>query len=230
MTSELSIPAIQVQDLCQKVATLDGALSILDGINLTINEGESVAIIGASGAGKSTLLALLAGLDRATSGEIFIAGQPLHQLDEEQRAALRGQYVGFIFQSFMLVDSLTALENVMLPLELTGRAQVTQQARQLLERVGLSARLDHFPNQLSGGEQQRVAIARAFATAPKILFADEPTGNLDHLNSATVEQLLFDLNQEQGTTLVLVTHDLALAQRCQRQLTMQAGQLHEEQA
>ncbi len=230
MTSELSIPAIQVQDLCQKVATLDGALSILDGINLTINEGESVAIIGASGAGKSTLLALLAGLDRATSGEIFIAGQPLHQLDEEQRAALRGQCVGFIFQSFMLVDSLTALENVMLPLELTGRPQAAQQARQLLERVGLSARLDHFPNQLSGGEQQRVAIARAFATAPKILFADEPTGNLDHINSATVEQLLFDLNQEQGTTLVLVTHDLVLAQRCQRQLTMQAGQLHEEQA
>lgn len=182
-------------------------------------------MIGPSGAGKSTLLALLAGLDRATDGEIWLAGAPLHQLDEEQRAALRGQKVGFIFQSFMLVDSLTALENVMLPLELAGHEGARETAESLLSRVGLEQRFDHFPNQLSGGEQQRVAIARAFATRPAILFADEPTGNLDHTNSDTVENLLFELNREQGTTLVLVTHDLKLAKRCQRQVAMNAGQL-----
>ncbi|WP_298445638.1 ABC transporter ATP-binding protein [uncultured Ferrimonas sp.] len=229
MTSSQSAPAIVVRDLNQKVSTLDGTLSILDGINMQIEQGQSVAIIGSSGAGKSTLLALLAGLDSASEGEIFLAGKPLHQLDEEQRAALRSESVGFIFQSFMLVDSLTALENVMLPIELSGGKDPYQQASQLLQRVGLEQRLDHFPNQLSGGEQQRVAIARAFASKPTILFADEPTGNLDHSNSAKVEELLFSLNRELGTTLVLVTHDLALAQRCQRQLQMQAGQLQEAQ-
>ncbi|WP_051202186.1 ABC transporter ATP-binding protein [Ferrimonas senticii] len=229
MTSSQSHPAIVVRELSQKVATLDGTLSILDGINLEIAQGQSVAIIGSSGAGKSTLLALLAGLDRASHGEIYLDGSALHQLDEEQRAALRGASVGFIFQSFMLVDSLTALENVMLPLELAGQANAPQQAKALLERVGLAERLDHFPNQLSGGEQQRVAIARAFASKPKILFADEPTGNLDHSNSDKVEELLFSLNRESGTTLVLVTHDLELAKRCQRQLRMHAGRLEEQQ-
>ncbi|QIZ75843.1 ABC transporter ATP-binding protein [Ferrimonas lipolytica] len=227
MTSSQSAPAIVVRALSQKVSTLDGTLSILDGVNLEILQGQSVAIIGSSGAGKSTLLSLLAGLDRASEGEIWLAGEPLHQLDEEQRAALRGRSVGFIFQSFMLVDSLTALENVMLPLELSGGDDPHKQASQLLERVGLSQRLDHFPNQLSGGEQQRVAIARAFASKPQILFADEPTGNLDHQNSETVEELLFSLNRELGTTLVLVTHDLELAKRCQRQVRMHAGQLEE---
>ncbi|MBY5922171.1 ABC transporter ATP-binding protein [Ferrimonas balearica] len=217
--------AIVVRRLRRDVDTLDGSLSILKGVDLEVKRGESLAVIGPSGAGKSTLLALLAGLDRATDGEIWLAGAPLHQLDEEQRAALRGQKVGFIFQSFMLVDSLTALENVMLPLELAGHEGARETAESLLSRVGLEQRFDHFPNQLSGGEQQRVAIARAFATRPAILFADEPTGNLDHTNSDTVENLLFELNREQGTTLVLVTHDLKLAKRCQRQVAMNAGQL-----
>ncbi|MBY5993809.1 ABC transporter ATP-binding protein [Ferrimonas balearica] len=225
LSSVSSEQAIVVRQLRRDVDTLDGSLSILKGVDLEVKQGESLAVTGPSGAGKSTLLALLAGLDRASSGEIWLAGAPLHQLDEEQRAALRGQKVGFIFQSFMLVDSLTALENVMLPLELAGQEGAKALAEQLLERVGLSARLDHFPNQLSGGEQQRVAIARAFATQPAILFADEPTGNLDHTNSDTVEDLLFELNREQGTTLVLVTHDLELAKRCQRQVAMNAGRL-----
>ncbi|MBY6185985.1 ABC transporter ATP-binding protein [Marinobacter hydrocarbonoclasticus] len=217
--------AIVVRQLRRDVDTLDGALSILKGVDLEVKHGESLAVIGPSGAGKSTLLALLAGLDRATGGEVWLAGAPLHQLDEEQRANLRGRKVGFIFQSFMLVDSLTALENVMLPLELAGHEGAKATAEALLDRVGLQPRLDHFPNQLSGGEQQRVAIARAFATRPAILFADEPTGNLDHTNSKTVEDLLFELNREQGTTLILVTHDLELAKRCQRQVAMNAGQL-----
>lgn len=228
MTSSKPAPIIEVRKLSQKVSTLDGSLSILDNVNLQIEAGQSAAIIGSSGAGKSTLLSLLAGLDQATEGEIYLAGKALHQLDEEQRAALRSESVGFIFQSFMLVDSLTALENVMLPLELAGADSPKQHAVQLLERVGLSARLDHFPNQLSGGEQQRVAIARAFASKPQILFADEPTGNLDHSNSEKVEELLFSLNRELGTTLVLVTHDLELAKRCQRQLNMHAGKLEEQ--
>ncbi len=217
--------AIQTVALTRQVTTLDGALTILDGVDLEVKPGESLAIIGPSGAGKSTLLALLAGLDRASSGEIWLAGTALHRLDEEGRAALRRQSVGFIFQSFMLVDSLTALENVMLPLELAGSPGAEASARDLLARVGLADRLEHFPNQLSGGEQQRVAIARAFASQPQILFADEPTGNLDHANSELVEDLLFELNREQGTTLVLVTHDLALARRCQRQVSMRAGRL-----
>ncbi|GAA5188789.1 ABC transporter ATP-binding protein [Ferrimonas gelatinilytica] len=217
--------AIQTVALTRQVTTLDGALTILNGVDLEVKSGESLAIIGPSGAGKSTLLALLAGLDRASSGEIWLAGTALHELDEEGRAALRRQSVGFIFQSFMLVDSLTALENVMLPLELAGSKGAEASGRALLARVGLEDRLDHFPNQLSGGEQQRVAIARAFASQPQILFADEPTGNLDHANSELVEDLLFELNREIGTTLVLVTHDLALAKRCQRQVSMRAGRL-----
>lgn len=217
--------AIEVKQLQQRVPTLDGELQILRDVNLQVAYGESIAIIGPSGAGKSTLLSLLAGLDNASSGEIWLAGGPLHQLDEEQRAALRGKKVGFIFQSFMLVESLTALENVMLPIELSGAGNAEQEARALLERVGLSHRLEHFPNQLSGGEQQRVAIARAFVTKPDILFADEPTGNLDQTNSRKVEDLLFELNKEQHTTLVLVTHDLGLAERCQRQVEMQGGEL-----
>ncbi|SHH37842.1 ABC transporter ATP-binding protein [Ferrimonas marina] len=225
MTSLQDSSVITVNSLFRRVDTLDGNLTILNGVNLDVKQGESVAIIGPSGSGKSTLLSLLAGLDRASSGEIWLAGEPLHQLDEEQRAALRGRSVGFIFQSFMLVDSLTALENVMLPIELAGGDDAQQQALALLRRVGLANRQDHFPNQLSGGEQQRVAIARAFASHPDILFADEPTGNLDHANSQRVEELLFELNREQGTTLVLVTHDLALAQRCQRQIEMVSGQL-----
>ncbi|GAA4900858.1 ABC transporter ATP-binding protein [Ferrimonas pelagia] len=217
--------AIHVSDLSRHVPALEGHLSILNGVDLDVKRGESLAITGPSGAGKSTLLALLAGLDRADQGAIWLAGEPLHQLDEEQRASLRGRRVGFVFQSFMLVDSLTALENVMLPLELAGGKAARSQAEALLHRVGLSQRLTHFPNQLSGGEQQRVAIARAFVSQPEILFADEPTGNLDHHNSALVEDLLFELNREHGTTLVLVTHDLTLAQRCQRQVRMVAGQL-----
>ncbi|USD38584.1 MULTISPECIES: ABC transporter ATP-binding protein [Ferrimonas] len=217
--------AIQVSNLEQRVPTLDGELQILKGVSLEVKSGESIAVIGPSGAGKSTLLALLAGLDNATEGEVWLAGEPLHQMDEEQRAELRGRKVGFIFQSFMLVESLTALENVMLPIELTGANDARSVAETMLQRVGLSHRLDHFPNQLSGGEQQRVAIARAFVSQPDILFADEPTGNLDQANSSRIEDLLFELNQEHHSTLVLVTHDLQLAQRCQRRAQMNGGQL-----
>jgi len=218
---------IKTNNIIKTVSTSEGQLQILQPISFAVNAGESVAIIGASGSGKSTLLGLLAGLDTASSGEIFLDDQPLHAMDEEERAALRGAKVGFIFQSFMLVPSLTALENIMLPAEITGLASPKQAALEVLDKVGLAHRGEHYPNQLSGGEQQRVAIARAFITRPKILFADEPTGNLDAENSTNVEQLLFDLNAEQGTTLVLVTHDNELAQKCQRQLNMTAGELVE---
>jgi putative ABC transport system ATP-binding protein len=218
---------IKTNNIIKTVSTSEGQLQILQPISFAVNAGESVAIIGASGSGKSTLLGLLAGLDTASSGEIFLDDQPLHAMDEEERAALRGAKVGFIFQSFMLVPSLTALENIMLPAEITGLANPKQAALEVLDKVGLAHRGEHYPNQLSGGEQQRVAIARAFITRPKILFADEPTGNLDAENSTNVEQLLFDLNAEQGTTLVLVTHDNELAQKCQRQLNMTAGELVE---
>ncbi|MDB2330917.1 ABC transporter ATP-binding protein [Alteromonas sp.] len=218
---------IKAAQVTKSVTTSEGTLQILQPISFEVKQGESVAIIGASGSGKSTLLGLLAGLDEVTSGEIFLDDQPLHSLDEEQRAVLRGNTVGFIFQSFMLVQSLTALENVMLPAEIAGLADAKQKALSILEDVGLSHRAHHFPNQLSGGEQQRVAIARAFITSPKILFADEPTGNLDAKNSDKVEALLFKLNKEKGTTLVLVTHDNMLAEHCDRQLTMQAGSLVE---
>ncbi|MEC8327418.1 MAG: ABC transporter ATP-binding protein [Pseudomonadota bacterium] len=216
---------IQVKDLEKTVATLDGDLTILSGISFNVKPGESIAIVGASGSGKSTLLALLAGLDSVTQGEIFLDGEPLHDLDEEQRAAVRAKSVGFIFQSFMLVQSLTALENVMLPAELAGETNAEEKAKELLEKVGLSHRLHHFPSQLSGGEQQRVAIARAYIGEPKVLFADEPSANLDSKNGRIIEELLFDLNKVAGTTLVLVTHDEHLAEKCQRTLHIDAGQL-----
>ncbi len=203
----------------------EGMLTILQDVSLQIEQGESVAIMGASGAGKSTLLALLAGLDVPTSGRIFIKNIDLTALDEDGRAAVRAQYVGFVFQSFHLVPSLTALENVMLPLELAGKTDVRQTARQALERVGLSLRSQHYPNQLSGGEQQRVAIARAFVNQPAVLFADEPTGNLDAATGERVIDLLFEMNMATGTTLVLVTHDAKLAQRCQRIIKLDMGQV-----
>jgi putative ABC transport system ATP-binding protein len=218
---------IKANSVTKVVDTSEGSLQILRPISFEVKSGESVAIIGASGSGKSTLLGLLAGLDEVTEGEIFLDNEALHTMDEEQRAILRGNKVGFIFQSFMLVQSLTALENVMLPAEIAGLENPKQKALDILEQVGLKHRASHFPNQLSGGEQQRVAIARAFITSPKILFADEPTGNLDAKNSEKIEQLLFDLNKDKGTTLVLVTHDNTLAQHCSRQLTMSAGELVE---
>lgn len=203
----------------------EGILTILQDVSLQIEQGESVAIMGASGAGKSTLLALLAGLDMPTSGHVFIKDIDLTTLDEDGRAAVRAQYVGFVFQSFHLVPSLTALENVMLPLELAGKPDVRQTARLALELVGLSLRGQHYPNQLSGGEQQRVAIARAFVNQPAVLFADEPTGNLDASTGERVMDLLFEMNAATGTTLVLVTHDARLAQRCQRIIKLDMGQV-----
>lgn len=220
--------AIKVTNLTHTVTANTGDLTILNGIDIDIKEGESVAIVGASGSGKSTLLGLLAGLDVNTSGEITLYDQAFSSLDEEQRALMRGQYVGFIFQSFHLLPSLQAVENVMLPAELKGDKDARTKAEILLEKVGLSHRLTHYPNQLSGGEQQRVAIARAFASSPKILFADEPTGNLDEGNGKIIIQQLFELNQSQGTTLVMVTHDNELAKKCDRQLIMSAGQLVEK--
>ncbi|NQY34521.1 MAG: ATP-binding cassette domain-containing protein [Alteromonadaceae bacterium] len=215
--------AILTKSLTKKVKTSEGDLQILNPIDMNIKYGESVAIVGASGSGKSTLLGLLAGLDDASEGEIYLDGQPLHNMNEEQRAQLRGGRVGFIFQTFMLVQSLTALENIMLPAQLAGLSNAAEQAKSLLEKVGLAHRANHYPNQLSGGEQQRVAIARAFISKPKILFADEPTGNLDAKNSINIESLLFELNKKFGATLLLVTHDTDLAEKCDRQLHMHAG-------
>jgi putative ABC transport system ATP-binding protein len=202
-------------------------LEILKGITLEIKSGESVAIVGASGSGKSTLLGLLAGLDEASAGRVIIGDTDLGTLDEDARALFRGKQVGFVFQSFQLLPALTALENVMLPLELQGIGDAREQAEQFLGRVELSERMLHYPKQMSGGEQQRVAIARAFASTPTILFADEPTGNLDTRTGTHIIDLLFELNREQGTTLVLVTHDMALAQRCERRLVLDAGELVE---
>lgn len=218
---------ISTKGICKTVTTTQGDLQILQPISFDVKAGESIAIVGASGSGKSTLLSLLAGLDEVTKGEIFIDNQAMHDMDEEQRAQLRGAKVGFIFQSFMLVQSLTAIENIMLPAEIAGHHDARKRALDILHSVGLDHRANHYPNQLSGGEQQRVAIARAFISEPKILFADEPTGNLDAANSEKIEKLLFDLNRESHTTLVLVTHDQDLASRCQRQLHMQAGVLTE---
>ncbi len=203
----------------------DTELEILKGIDLEIKAGETVAIVGASGSGKSTLLGLLAGLDEPSEGEVWIDDAELGALSEDQRAQLRGDRVGFVFQSFQLLPSLTALENVMLPAELAGADDAASQAQRFLGRVGLSERLDHYPRQLSGGEQQRVAIARAFASSPDLLFADEPTGNLDTATGAHVIDLLFELNVETGTTLVLVTHEHRLAERCDRILKLDAGRL-----
>ncbi|MDR8523404.1 MULTISPECIES: ABC transporter ATP-binding protein [Shewanella] len=220
--------AITVSHLVKSVNTQEGELTILNGINMDVKQGESVAILGPSGSGKSTLLGLLAALDSPSSGSIKLDGVALENLDEEAKAALRKQKVSFIFQSFMLVDTLNALENVMLPAELAGVDKAKQKAEAMLERVGLSHRLTHFPNQLSGGEQQRVAIARAFICEPKVLFADEPTGNLDSANSDKIADMLFELNRESDTTLVLVTHDMELASRCQRQFIMDSGRLTEK--
>ncbi len=230
MTKLSQMNVIQVKDLTKKVKTLEGELTILSGINFNVKPGESVAVVGASGSGKSTLLGLLAGLDSISEGHIFLDNEPLHEFDEEARAALRAKSIGFVFQSFMLVQSLTALENVMLPAELAGHTDAEQQAKSLLEKVGLNHRLDHYPSQLSGGEQQRVAIARAFVGKPKILFADEPSANLDSKNGRLIEELLFELNQESGTTLVLVTHDEQLAAKCQRILHIDAGQQIDDRA
>jgi len=216
---------VSAANLSKRVATAEGALDILSGVNLEIKTGERVAIIGVSGSGKSTLLGLLAGLDTPTQGEITLAGERLDRLDEDGRARVRAGHVGFVFQSFQLLPGLTALENVMLPLELAGLAEPQQQARELLARVGLETRLSHYPRQLSGGEQQRVAIARAFAMKPTVLFADEPTGNLDSATGARVIDLLFDLNRERQTTLVLVTHDEHIAARCERHLYLDAGRI-----
>ena len=222
--------AINVVNLEKSVTTQEGTLTILKGINLDVKQGESVAILGPSGSGKSTLLGLLAALDTPTSGEIWLDGVALSPLNEEQKAALRKQKVSFIFQSFMLVDTLTALENVMLPAELAGVSNAKEKAQAILVRVGLSHRLTHLPKQLSGGEQQRVAIARAFICEPTVLFADEPTGNLDSVNGHKIADMLFELNQESHTTLILVTHDLLLAKRCERQLVMDNGHLQEDTA
>lgn len=221
--SQLNV--IQVSELSKRVNTLEGSLTILSDINFSVKSGESVAIVGASGSGKSTLLSLLAGLDIASQGEIYLDGDALSTLNEEARAHVRAKKVGFVFQSFMLVQSLTALENVMLPAELAGDQDAKSQALALLEKVGLSHRLEHYPSQLSGGEQQRVAIARAFIGSPKILFADEPSANLDSKNGHLIEKLLFDLNKQNGTTLVLVTHDEQLAKQCQRIIHIEGGQL-----
>ena len=220
---------IKTNDVCKVVETSEGALVILEGITLEINQGESVAIVGASGSGKTTLLSLLAGLDSPSEGAIVLGGdQDITMMSEAQRAKLRGEMVGFVFQTFQLLSSLTALENVMLPGELRSDPQAEDNAKKLLDRVGLGHRLQHYPRQLSGGEQQRVAIARAFASNPKILFADEPTGNLDAKTGAKIIDLLFDLNADFGTTLVLVTHDARLASRCERSILIEAGQLVSE--
>jgi len=225
MTGTQNNTIIVAQGLGKRVETAAGPLDILSGIDLEIKSGETVAIVGVSGSGKSTLLGLLAGLDPASSGEVYLSHYRLNELDEDGRARVRGQLVGFVFQSFQLLSSLTALENVMLPLELAGKPAARDQARQLLSQVGLQERLHHTPKQLSGGEQQRVAIARAYSMQPAILFADEPTGNLDSVTGEKIIDLLFALNQERDTTLVLVTHDDKLSVRCDRRILLQDGRI-----
>jgi putative ABC transport system ATP-binding protein len=218
---------LKTENLCREVSSPEGTLTIVNNVSVLIEARESVAIVGPSGAGKSTLLALLAGLDVPTSGKVWLAGSDLTTLDEDGRALLRAQRVGFVFQAFHLVPSLTAVENVMLPLELAGARDARSRAREVLARVGLAARTAHYPRQLSGGEQQRVALARATVGQPAVLFADEPTGNLDVVTGEKIAELLFELNAASNTTLVLVTHDHAIASRCQRVLTMEAGGLRE---
>ncbi|WP_421250694.1 ABC transporter ATP-binding protein [Aeromonas sp. 600584] len=225
-----STPIIVVKGLGKSVRLGQESLTILEGIDLQVNSGETVALVGASGSGKSTLLGLLAGLDLPSQGEIEILGKSLGELDEEGRARLRAEQIGFVFQSFLLLPTMTALENVMLPAELRGERHCEPRARELLAAVGLGERLHHLPPRLSGGEQQRVAIARAFMTRPSLLLADEPTGNLDSKTGEKVIELLFELNRKHGTTLVVVTHDHQLAERCQRQLVMTAGRLDREVA
>jgi len=218
---------LEVSHLAKTVDTVDGPLTILHDINFSVAEGESLAIVGASGSGKSTLLGLLAGLDTPSKGQVLLMDRDISAANEDQRAQIRSQHVGFVFQSFQLIDHLTALENVQLPLELAGmpRAEAAAKAQVWLEKVGLSERLKHRPKTLSGGEQQRVALARAFVTEPDILFADEPTGSLDEQNGQKIIQLLFQLNQELGSTLILVTHDMALASRCERQMVLNNGRV-----
>jgi putative ABC transport system ATP-binding protein len=216
---------LEARGLGRQVSSPEGTLAILADVDLAVVRGESVAVVGASGAGKSTLLALLAGLDEPSSGRVWLAGHELSALDEDGRAAVRASHVGFVFQSFHLLPSLTALENVMLPLELARRRDARSAAREVLGHVGLAARVGHYPRQLSGGEQQRVPIARAFVTRPDVLFADEPTGNLDAATGEKIMDLLFGLNASTGTTLVLVTHDRALAGRCQRVIRLDAGRV-----
>lgn len=220
-------PIIQAEHLVYEIINHDNQLHILQGLNLSIAAGEQVAIIGSSGSGKSTLLSLLAGLDVPTSGNVQIQSHSFSSLDEDGRAAVRADTMGFVFQSFQLLPALTALENVMLPLQLKSQANAKELSLEALEKVGLSQRIQHYPKQLSGGEQQRVAIARAFATQPAILFADEPTGNLDNVTGQMIIDLLFSMNKQAGTTLVLVTHDIHLARRCQRQFKLEHGVLVE---
>ena len=230
MQTPLAVEAVELGKYIENgLGTHEGRLDILRDLNLQVSSGERIAIIGSSGSGKSTLLALLAGLDSPSAGKVRISGTEISSLDEDGRAALRGRSMGFVFQSFQLMPALTALENVMLPLQLAGRKDAKQRALSALERVGLGQRLGHYPRQMSGGEQQRVAIARAFAPQPAILFADEPTGNLDEHTGERIVELLFGLNAEAGTTLVLVTHDMTLARRCQRVLRLHEGQLQQEE-
>lgn len=220
--------AIVVENISKIYATPDGPLKVLDDINFRAEQSESIAIVGVSGSGKSTLLALLAGLDLATSGTILIHGEDLSAANEDERAHLRNRYIGFVFQQFHLLPNLTALENVALPLELRADGDADHHALMALTQVGLASRVQHFPRQLSGGEQQRVAIARAYCSRPRILFADEPTGNLDAKTAQKIVDLLFQLNDEYTTTLVLVTHDIELASRCNRRLRIEDGRLHNE--
>ena len=227
--SELSAPLIAVEHVYKSVTDSTGTLDILRDIDFQLAPKETVAIVGASGSGKSTLLSIIAGLDTPTRGTVRLAGQDLFALDEDGRAALRAQKIGFVFQSFQLMGNLTALENVMLPLELADRRDARKAATEMLAHVGLSQRMNHYPKVLSGGEQQRVALARAFVVQPAVLLADEPTGSLDFATGETIMQLMFELNREQGTTLVLVTHDRAIAQRCERVITIEAGQARDSQ-
>lgn len=228
MSAEKTRPIIRAEQLGKRVMAASGPLDILTAVNLAIKPGESLAIVGASGSGKSTLLGLLAGLDLPSCGRVWLADECLTDFDEDGRARLRGRYVGFVFQSFQLLPHLTAIENVMLPLELNGAPGARKRALAMLEQVQLGARARHYPRQLSGGEQQRVALARAFVSEPAILFADEPTGNLDSRTGRTVIDLLFELNRDKRTTLVLVTHDVSLAERCQRTLRLDGGRLDDQ--
>jgi putative ABC transport system ATP-binding protein len=224
----MSTSILQAENLTKIYRSGGRELTVLDNVSFSVGQGDSLAIIGPSGSGKTTLLGLCAGLDTATSGTLSLMGFKLNAMDEDDRAYLRNQYVGFVFQNFQLLSTLTALENVMVPLELRGAKDASRKAKELLIRVGLGDRSHHYPSQLSGGEQQRVAMARAFITDPKILFADEPTGNLDEENAQHITELLFGMNKEKGTTLVLVTHNLELAQRTRRILRMRGGKLEEE--
>lgn len=225
MASNLTVPIVEAIGLGKQVGSGEGRLTIVDGVSFAVEPGEAVAIVGVSGSGKSTLLGLLAGLDVPSTGRVRLDGVDLFALDEDGRAAVRARLLGFVFQSFQLLPALTAEENVMLPLELAGTAGARVAARDLLARVGLAERMHHYPKQLSGGEQQRVAIARAFASGPKLLFADEPTGNLDAATGALIADLMFELNRERGTTLLLVTHDESVSRRCQRSLRMASGRI-----